>query len=200
MLFNQKHDKVAARNQSGMICSGEQTILMYQVPAKDVPAVDALVTSLRANRNGCLQLFPTGIAFSHTVPAQNFYLALINEQDFIYEEKTGFKNELVIIGAGHIALALVQAYGRKWIFYIRLYDHRDHLQTMEQNSFVHEKHLVTDYAELDHLVTGGSFHFAVIMTVGYRTDAIALKAIMHKHWKYLGVLGSAHKVTKLRRG
>ena len=35
ITYQQFHDKAAARNQSGMICSGEQTIFMYPVQEHD---------------------------------------------------------------------------------------------------------------------------------------------------------------------
>ena len=82
-------------------------------------------------------------------------------------------------------------------FYLRLFDHRENLHTLTQNTYVHEKHLVKDYSELGSLITGGPQHFGVIMTVGYRTDAAALKAVLGKEWKYLGVLGSSYKISKL---
>lgn len=197
LLFNQKHDKVAARNQSGMICSGEQTILMHRANPADLPIIERIAASLHANGHGCLQFSPTGIAFSEKIPTQQFYLNLTDEQNFLYEEKTGFKNELTIIGGGHVALALSKLIS-ELDFYIRLYDHRDNLYTMQQNLFVQEKNVVNDFAGLAELVTGGPDHFAVVMTVGYRTDAIALKAIINKNWKYLGILGSNYKIAKLK--
>ena len=35
------------------------------------------------------------------------------------------------------------------------------------------------------------------MTFGYRTDDIALKALLNKEFKYIGVLGSKNKMEKL---
>src|SRR5690242_20678067 len=37
IVKKQIHDKSAARDQSGMICSGEQTIWIYPVQEKDMP-------------------------------------------------------------------------------------------------------------------------------------------------------------------
>ena len=35
------------------------------------------------------------------------------------------------------------------------------------------------------------------MSFGYRTDAIALRQLIRRRWKYLGMLGSAEKVRTL---
>src|SRR5258708_1156149 len=39
-LVKQWHDKEAAKNQSGMICSGEQTIFLYTVYEKDMAHIN----------------------------------------------------------------------------------------------------------------------------------------------------------------
>src|SRR5438046_1792591 len=41
-IRKQIHDKSAAKNQSGMICSGEQTIFIYRVQEKDIPHIENL--------------------------------------------------------------------------------------------------------------------------------------------------------------
>ncbi|MBS1565357.1 MAG: XdhC family protein, partial [Bacteroidetes bacterium] len=50
----QVHDKSAARNQSGMICSGEQTILLYRLQPATLTAIGQIIDSLRNNRPGTL--------------------------------------------------------------------------------------------------------------------------------------------------
>ena len=61
----------------------------------------------------------------------------------------------------------------------------------------HEKHFVNDYSELSKLIASGPDHYVVIMTVGYRTDDTALKALFEKEFRYLGLLGSKFKTNKM---
>jgi xanthine dehydrogenase accessory factor len=82
-------------------------------------------------------------------------------------------------------------------FYIRLYDDREHLKTMEQNQFAHEKFVVDNYEGLKQKVNSGTDHYVVIMTFGYRTDDIALRALIEKEFKYIGLLGSKSKIAKM---
>jgi xanthine dehydrogenase accessory factor len=111
-------------------------------------------------------------------------------------EKTGYKNQLFIIGGGHCALALSQlAAGMD--FYIKMYDDRPGLNTITKNEFVHEKILIQDYSELSRLVESGSNHYAVIMTMGYRTDDLAVRALTGKTFAYMGLLGSKSKAQKM---
>lgn len=192
----QVHDKAAAKNQSGMICSGEQTVLIYPLQLNDVAAVEAIIKCLLENRSGTFGLSPTGISFSVKSEPANTTFTLQSEKDWQYSTTMGYKNHLYIIGGGHCALAFSRLMSGM-DFYIHLFEEREGLNTLEQNNFVHEKQIVASYTELTSLIPSGPDQYVVIMTFGYRTDDIALRALMHKKFKYLGVLGSRKKIEKM---
>jgi len=195
-VYKQVHDKSAATNQSGMICSGEQTIFLYQVQQTDAAQVASLIGSLEANKNGTLQLSPTGILFSEKIPSQNFYFQQMDDEQFLFIEKTGYKNILHIIGGGHCALAFSKLM-RDMDFYIHLYDERESLNTMLANNYAHEKKVLHSYDELGTFIESGENVYVVIMTFGYRTDDIALRSLLKKQFKYIGLLGSKTKIDKM---
>lgn len=200
-LFNvvqQVHDKLATKNRSGMICSGQQTIFLYRANATDLPSVEKMVNSLQENKNGCLTLNATGIHFEAEAPEQNFSFTLLDDQNFIYQEKTGFKNRLFVVGGGHCSLALCKLVG-DMDFYITVIDTRPNLHTLNENLFAHKKIILQNYSELaqQHFTTDSIY--MVLMTFGYRTDAEALKALVGKGFKYLGMLGSKNKIAELRQ-
>jgi xanthine dehydrogenase accessory factor len=60
-----------------------------------------------------------------------------------------------------------------------------------------EKLQLEHYEELKDSISDDPNGFVVIMTFGYRTDDIALRALMHKKFRYIGMLGSKNKVDKL---
>ena len=196
LVKKQVHDKKAGANQSGMICSGEQIVLLYEIKQADELQIYNIIHSLGNNKNGTLQLSSTGLNFSETIPRQDFEFTMTSEASWLYKEKTGYKNHLFIIGGGHCALALSRLMSTM-DFYIRLYEDRSELNTMLQNEFVREKKILGDYSELSALISSGSNHYVVIMTAGYRTDYTAAKALLDKHFKYLGILGSKKKMEKL---
>jgi len=195
-IRKQIHDKSAAKNQSGMICSGEQTILLYSVRKKDSASIKKIISSLEQNKNGTLELSPEGIKFSKEITENDFQFEMKSEDDWLYKEKTGYKNHLFVIGGGHCALAFSKLMS-SMDFYIRVYDERKNLKTMKENDSVHEKHVVNDYAELNKLIPSGNNHYVVIMTFGYRTDDVAVKALLDKQFRYLGLLGSQTKIEKM---
>ncbi len=195
-VYRQVHDKTTGRDQSGMICSGEQTIFLYPVPDADVLAISRLINSIKDHRYGMLQLSPAGIRFFSDPPPVNFFFEKITEDDFLLIEKTGYKNILHIVGGGHCSLALSRLM-RTMDFYIHLYEERGNLNTMAENKFVHEKHLLASYASLQEEIVAGDNVYVVVMTVGYRTDEVALRALYGKNFRYIGVLGSKTKMKKM---
>jgi xanthine dehydrogenase accessory factor len=68
---------------------------------------------------------------------------------------------------------------------------------MKQNVYAHEKKVIVSYTELNSIIEGGENVYVVIMTFGYRTDDITLKALLNKRFKYIGVLGSKKKIEKM---
>lgn len=195
-IRKQIHDKSVGKNQSGMICSGEQTNLLYPMQANDLVSVEKLIGCLADNKQGLLQLSPEGFLFSENFnEAENFRFEFHSEQEWTYQEKIGYKNTLFIIGGGHCALAFSKIMSMM-DFYIYLYDTRAGLHTMTQNNFVHQKQVIKDYTELKHIIPSGDDHFVVVMTFGYRTDETAVKALLSKEFQYFGLLGSSKKIKK----
>lgn len=195
-IYRQIHDKSAPAHQSGMICSGEQTIFLYELQLKDISHIISLVASLQQNKNGTLSLSQQGIVFSDAVPVTDFSCGQQTTDEFYYQEKTGFKNHLHIVGGGHCSLALSRLMSNM-DFYITVYENRDGLNTLVTNQFAHEIKMLTSYKELDKLVHAGKNVYVVIMTFGYRTDDEALRAIIGKEFRYIGLLGSTKKIDKM---
>lgn len=196
-IRKQIHDKRASKNQSGMICSGEQTNLLYEVQPGDIIFVEQIIQSLKANSNGTLRLSPGQFSFFQSPDNhEDFHFEFHSEDDWIYTEKIGFKNTLHIIGGGHCALAFSRIV-YMMDFYIHLYDTRSGLHTMDQNHHVHQKHVLENYAELTNLVPAGPDQFVVVMTFGYRTDELVIKALVSREFRYFGLLGSKKKIKKL---
>lgn len=195
-IRKQIHDKAAGKNQSGMICSGAQTIFLYHISEKDIDVVEKLISSLEQNKNGTLHLSANGILFENIAPTKDFDFNLNTDEDWNYSEKTGFKNSLYIIGGGHCALAFSKLMSTM-DFYIHLFEDREQLNTVEKNNYANEKTIVKNYSELKELIPSGENNYVVIMTFGYRTDDIAVRALINKDFKYFGLLGSQKKIEKL---
>ena len=201
VIKHQVHRKDVAYDQSGMICSGEQTVVYFRVKPVYMEFVrellvcienyePALLTISHIDRDAVLALEKsTGIQ-----PSVSF--EKITKTDFVYREKTGKENMLFIVGGGHCALALSELMS-KFNFYITVIDDRPGLNTLHQNSFAQRIHVLEDYREVDTVIPQGPTVYVVIMTLGYRSDLIALQKLIRMSFSYLGLLGSKSKVTTL---
>ena len=195
-IKQQVHDKQAAKNQSGMICSGEQTILLYHVKPGDVGDIEKLITSLEQNKNGLLTLSPKGLSFDDEVNGREDVFKMNSETNWLYQQVTGYINHIHIIGGGHCALELSRMMSVLG-FFVHVYEDRPELNTLQQNEYANEKTLVNNYSELNDIINSNINSYVVLMTWGYRTDDIALRALINKDFKYLGVLGSRKKIKKM---
>lgn len=193
----QIHSKNAINNQSGMICSGEQTVLIYPVLKKDSITIKQIITCIKNNTTGVINLNINGIHFFENETIEKEFDFAYQQLDvWEYKEQLGYKNNLYIIGGGHCSLAFSKIMS-SLDFNITIFEDRSDLNTFLQNKWVHTKKNVNCYTELEQLIQGNKNSYVVIMTFGYRTDKIAIKAILNKEFKYIGMLGSKAKIKQL---
>ena len=204
LLRPQIHRREAPADRSGMMCSGEQEVLLWPLNAADCARVAAIETALRTSAGGWLLLSPaTGLRLEPAAAnaesdseADRFY-------DFQpgpawrYRERLGFRDQVTIVGGGHVSLALSRVLAAL-DFGITVLDDRPDLPTLAANEAAHHRR-VANYKTIAAEMPAGPRQYVVVMTVGYRTDAVVLRQLLHQTYYYLGVMGSVAKVAELRR-
>lgn len=194
-LHKQLHDKLAPINRSGMICSGEQTIFLHSLTPGDKPMLDKIIDELEANRCCAIELNKDGIQIMND---ENYKpgLLITEDENWVYRNRIGLKDHLYIVGGGHCSLAFSKLM-KDLDFLIHVFDERSGLNTFDSNMYAHEKMILDQYQQLQELIPSGENNYVVIMTFGYRTDAIALRALAGKEFAYIGCLGSKKKMENL---
>lgn len=181
-IKHQIHDKKAPKNQSGMICSGQQTIAFYDIYSDFISKIEEILTQKEVS-----------IAYSnHGI---NTNSELVENMEWIYEEKNSVVQKVYIIGGGHVGLALSEVLSRL-DFEVHLLDHRENLNTMMSNDFVHSKQVV-EFETIENYIPEGDAVYVVIMSFGFRTDDIIIRRLLDKNFKYIGMLGSKEKIATL---
>ena len=180
-IKHQIHNKSAPADQSGMICSGRQTIAFYDMNAESLNWIDLILNS----QNGKISYSENGIHLN----------AVSNTTEWEFIEPISLPNQVYIIGAGHVGLALSEVLSRL-DFEIHLLDHRENLNTMEANSFVKSKQIV-EFESIDQHIPETENTYVVIMSFGYRTDDIIIRRLLDKKYKFIGMLGSQEKMKTL---
>ncbi len=253
LLRPQIHRREAPADRSGMMCSGEQDVLLLPLTAADLPTVAAIEGTLHTLRGGHLAVSevgglrflppvaaaasvaaaaagttpaadtagnaaPTGGATPETAataatkalaeaPAPLASEPATGSDDFYhyqpgvawrYRERLGFRDQLTIVGGGHVSLALANVLANL-DFELTVLDDRADLPTLAANHAAHHRRII-DYEQIAAAMPAGPHRYVVVMTVGYRTDAVVLQQLLRRPGRYLGVMGSVAKVAELRRG
>ncbi|MGI4872336.1 MAG: XdhC family protein [Janthinobacterium lividum] len=192
LLRPQIHRREAPADRSGMMCAGEQEVLLWLLQPADLEVVAAIEANLQTLAGGAWEVSAAGLRL---VDAAAFY-AYQPGPAWHYRERLGFRDHLTIVGGGHVSLALSQL-AASLEFEITVLDDRADLPTLVANHYAHHRQQLSDYETLT--VPPGPHRYVVVMTVGYRTDAVALRRLLGHEYAYLGVMGSATKVAELRR-
>ena len=130
-IVRQKHELDTAANASGMICGGEQTLLLYVCQMCD----KALFKQVSAHPSGLLMFSPAGLQWHHEMklaaPCQFSYR---NETDWFYQENLAWQRQAYIVGGGHVSLALSKILATL-DFNITVIDERDNPDTLARNHY-----------------------------------------------------------------
>lgn len=191
-LKRQVHQTDIGKDRSGMICSGEQSVAGYFLYGQE--AIE-LVGNILAAFDDRVQ--PRELEFSATgiriVPTGE--RRTLAPDEWCYYEVLRDQPRIAIVGAGHVSLALSQQMDLLG-FHVTVYDDRNGLHTWHANTFAQQKHVV-DYARMIEHLPDDPELYVVIASVGYRTDDLILRQLIHNRYRYLGLLGSAEKVRVL---
>lgn len=179
---HQVHDKTAPTDQSGMICSGHQTVAFYDINEDYFPLIREILSSKTCDIVYTDQDIHTSFQES---ASYNWH----------YIESTTLVQKVYIIGGGHVGLALSEVLSRL-DFEIHIIDHRENLHTMLLNNFAHSRQTV-EFEDIEKYIPEGDAIYVVIMSFGYRTDEIIIRRLLDKQFKYIGIMGSKEKIATL---
>jgi xanthine dehydrogenase accessory factor len=204
-LYHYKRDGFAP---SGLICSGSQTIIACTLTPSDLPTLYHLRSAVAENKPLVMQLSPKGISARAADGLANsattrFRLVNKSATEWLYEELLGAPDTVIIAGGGHVGLALSRQMALLGL-YVIISDDRDHLETMAQNVFAHQK-LTQLYNQLGDVVNqqlcAGRRTFVVVVTTAYKSDIEALCSLaqISTQPEYIGLMGSSSKIKTIMR-
>lgn len=192
-IFSKKQiHKGRIKDGSGMICSGEQTVVFHPMSSVHIPFIKSLLHTLESNSQAVLVASSKSLSFVTEKMEAQFDYTYTSDTDWCFKEHIGFKNRLYIVGGGHVSLAvsdLLSSLG----FYVTVFDNRQDLNTLEMNTSAHQK-LTIDYHEIEKYIVTGNQTFVTIMTNTYVDDKLVLSNLLRNHYRYIGVLGSKAKL------
>ncbi len=199
-LKRQIHQPGIGQDRSGMICSGEQTVVFYHVHPVHQRALTEMVQKDAIGTPLDLLLHSSGFSFvASGSPGRLREDASAaeagdpeEELDWSYRLPLNALHRIAIIGGGHVGTALSRTMNQLG-FQVLQFDHRDGLKTMTANPWAHEKRVV-DFERIGEHLPEDPELFIALVSHGYRTDDIVLRQLIRNKYRYIGMLGSAEKV------
>jgi xanthine dehydrogenase accessory factor len=190
-LHDQIHRTDEEMHRSGMICSGENKVLLYPLFDIHIDNIQEIVghASVKEEITAKISLTDFRLKSGATIPGQYEY------KDGIYKEVVGYKHSVHIIGGGHVGLALSKQL-RMLGYYVKIFDNRPNLDTLEINYDAHEKHIVS-YNEIEKYIPEGQNSYVVIASFSHANDKLVLSKLLRKKTAYLGMMGSKNKVQEI---
>jgi xanthine dehydrogenase accessory factor len=192
IFFRKQLHQGNGKDKSGMICSGEQTVIFHPLNSAHILLIETIINCLQNNQQKTLSLSPTGIELIEHRISEKYQTVITSAIDWNFKELIGFKETLYIVGGGHVGLAVSQLF-RQLGFHVVVFDNRDNLNTLKANNFAHEKHVI-DYLEIEKHIKQGNDSYVAIMTNKYTDDKLVLSKIIRNQHKFIGVLGSKAKL------
>jgi len=192
IIKEQFHTKTKSRNQSGLICSGEQVVAIIPLRKKDIEIIQTI-----QNRKEAVSLNLNSANGLEIVSTKNDNNQLISESEFNFIIKIKRPKIAHVFGAGHVGLALAKQLA--FLDYrVIQYDDRAELSTLQKNTYSNEIKII-DYNKLEDNMTAHPKDVVVIVSFSYRTDKIILKQLYNQKFAYIGMMGSDHKIETLKK-
>jgi xanthine dehydrogenase accessory factor len=185
-------------DSSGMICSGEQTVLFRKIVIAELPAVLSLKKAIETEDNKLLKITPEEIVVAGEELSDSFQYRGFGDGTYDYFESLVIQNTLDIVGGGHCALALSELMS-KMDFRVRIYDDRPGLNTLLKNEYAEKISIIQDYSVIGKSIRSGPNNYVVVMTIGFEYDKVVVRELIDKEFRYFGVLGSKAKMKVLKR-
>jgi xanthine dehydrogenase accessory factor len=181
-----------ALEKSGMICSGENTVLFYPIGKVHIDNINEIITALTLKNELTIELSPD---FFHIRMSANIDQQYDFSEDQVYREVIGYTHQVLIFGGGHVGLALSEQL-KMLDFHVSVFDNRPDLDTMESNTFADVKQII-NYEEINAYIPKKKDVYAVISSFAHIDDKQILKNLLNHDLKYIGMMGSKSKRSEI---
>ncbi len=193
-LINNEKSEIIEKNFTGdeVICGGRVKVLLEFYSKNDLMLLKKL-----------LRKYEQGETFYLVRNLEDFSKTLydsvdgINENEKIYIQQIKSPPELLIFGAGHIAIPLCKM-AALCDFSVFVYDDRKDFATKER--FLEAKKVILcDFNNILPHINIKNNSFIVLVTREHAHDEILLKQLLGKPYRYLGMIGSKKRVSSVKQ-
>ena len=186
------HTDKTKLEKSGLICGGYQTIIFSVIDKAQTSLIESILSSISEKQNNELIITPKKIEYSAADSALPVSFTYKSDEDWNYKESIGLPLIAYVAGGGHVGLAVSRVM-KSLGFYVVVFDHREDVFTIEQNTFADEI-IITNYEDIGSRIIEGQRSYVIIVTPMHAGDKDTLKSVIYKNVKYIGLMGSNRKI------
>lgn len=193
MIKRLQHSPKTDLETSGLICGGYQTVIFTVLSKSDQQVIKEIVENISKRKNGILSLSQNVFSFDKSSSLKDeVEYKYRSDKEYHYKENIGFTDTAYIVGGGHVGLA-VSRIMKSIGFYVIVFDHRDNIFTMDENTFA-DKKIICEYNKVSEYIQEGNKSYVIIVTPAHAGDKDALGVVAQMNLKYLGMMGSKRKI------
>ncbi|GBD91054.1 putative xanthine dehydrogenase subunit A [bacterium BMS3Abin04] len=187
------HDPKSDQEKSGLICGGSQTVITKILGEADLDFVEEVIEKFKHRSKCLLYVNQNSIKLIDSdIYNDRYNFNYTNSNKFSYKEICGISETAYIIGGGHVGLAVSKIISFL-DFYVVNIDHRPDVFTFRNNEYANQK-IICEYNEAGKYIDEGEMSYVVIVTSQHTGDKAALKSVIDKNVKYIGMMGSKRKI------
>lgn len=190
LLKRTHHERAPEEERSGMICAGGQWLIGCLLHPKDLSTVEKILHAEKTNVSSAWKIDDTGLSFHETPQTETIFQH--HDGHWEYRQPCGQTDTLYVLGGGHVGLAICKQFA-PLTFRCEVIDPRHDSLAALHPEFADVVH-VKPFEEAEEIVKQGPQSYAVVVTSGFEGDAIALRAIIDKPLRYVGLMGSKRKI------
>ena len=202
VLFDPKlevleHRENSGSQSSGLICGGSQTNLELALTSEKHVEIAKEISKAASDGTGSL-------IFSHNKmelveeTVEKTVLTKYDKSNDDWKVMMPLSNHrrIVVFGGGHCGVALSNTMQRL-DYDVTIVESREGLSTLKGlNKSV--KRIITDFEKAEQYIKHKSNTIAIVMTYSMASDILALSGIIDKDFKWIGLMGSQSKITRIK--
>lgn len=188
------HNKNAAENASGLICTGNQTVCIFSLTKNELPKVGKICGLIENDTPFVLTVSAEQFEVSNEI-SEGINIISSAKEDWKYSEEIPAADIIYIAGGGHVGRAVARIM-KTLDFKIKVIDPRPDIINGLTDLLPDEK-LLSNFECAGNYICEGANVYITILTSSHLTDKIMLKQVITRNIKYIGMMGSAAKIKRI---
>lgn len=201
-LRRQIHNRKAEeKDRSGLICSGQQTIIYGILRKYELEVVQRILNTFFDNFLHTLVITPNSFSFVESNIRPDFSTKQIefsDRENWSFSMMTSLHHHIYVFGAGHVGKAIMWVFDNL-NFVVHLLDFRKEMfKDLPQKKWLFYE-IINDYSAIKTVIHENQFTYITIVNTNIIHDIESLKIVLRKKVKYIGLMGTTAKRLEIFR-